>query len=161
MARNEGSHSINPTQDPATATTSVDPDANVRHADRHHRSDRMDEHRLKPAKTSAAAVFALVFGLSALLSVLTVILAPLALALSLVGIVLGFVGMKMAKRVGVTGKGVAIGGLVLSIIALLLAITAAVGVTTFLNNESAVDRLERQVQKLRDDLPSDVEVPQP
>ncbi len=135
---------------------------NVPHNESHNSArDRLDEHRtiVKPAKTSAAAVFSLVFGLSALLSVLTVLLAPLAIILAIIGIILGIVGMKMAKRVGVTGKGVAIGGLALSVIAILLAATAAIGITTFLNNDAAVNRLDKQVQKLRDNLPAKVEVP--
>lgn len=154
MARNDGSHRLDARDD--TATGSVSPGT-----DGHDAAERRDEHRLKPAKTSAAAVFSLVFGLSALLAVLTVVLAPLALVLAVVGIILGVVGIRMAKRVGITGKGTAIGGLVLSVLALLLAITAAIGVTTFLNNEGAVTRLEDQVQNLRDDLPSTVDVPQP
>jgi len=117
------------------------------------------EQRLLPAKTSAAAVFALVFGLSALLAALTVILSPLALVLAIIGIILGIVGMKMVKRAGVTGRGVAIGGLVLAVLALILSITVIAGVTTVLNNQSAVDRLDKQVQKLRDNLPDKVEVP--
>ncbi len=127
----------------------------------HTATERLEEQRttVKPAKTSAAAVFSLVFGLSALLSVLTILLAPLAIILAIIGIILGVMGMKMAKRAGVTGKGVAIGGLVLSVIALLLAATAAIGITTFLNNDSAVNRLDKQVQKLRDNLPTKVEVP--
>jgi len=125
------------------------------------RGDRRDEQRLKPAKTSAAAAFSLVFGVAALLSVLTVILSPLGLLLGIVGIVLGVIGMKMAKRVGVTGKGVAVGGLVLSVLAVLLASAALIGVTTLLNDDAAVTRLEEQVQELRDGLPQDVEVPQP
>lgn len=135
-------------------------DAPTRHV---HRDDRADEYReiRKPAKTSAAAVFSLVFGLSALLAVLTIVLAPLTLLLSVIGIVLGVVGLRMAKRVGVTGKGVAVAGLVLSVLALLLALTAVVGVTTFLNDEGAVQRLEQKVQDMRDDLPSDVDVPAP
>jgi len=35
----------------------------------------------------------------------------------------------------------------------------AVGVVTFLNNQSAVDRLQHQVQNLRDKLPTQVTVP--
>jgi hypothetical protein len=54
---------------------------------------------------------------------------------------------------------VAIGGLVLSVIALILAIVAAAGVTTVLNNDKAVNRLDRQVQNLRDNLPSQVPTP--
>lgn len=113
----------------------------------------------RPAKTSAAAVFALVFGLSSLLSVLTVVLSPLALVLGIIGIILGVVGIRMARRPGVTGKGTAIGGLVLAVIGTLLAIAVGVGVTTFLNNQSAVDRLQHQVDQMRNDLPSHVDVP--
>ncbi|MGN6332934.1 MAG: DUF4190 domain-containing protein [Motilibacteraceae bacterium] len=113
----------------------------------------------RPAKTSAAAVFALVFGLSSLLSVLTVVLSPLALVLGIIGIVLGVVGLKMARRPGVTGKGTAIGGLVLAIIGTLLAIAVGVGVTTFLNNQSAVNRLQHQVDQMRNNLPQHVDVP--
>ncbi|SCL24640.1 DUF4190 domain-containing protein [Micromonospora inyonensis] len=104
-------------------------------------------------KTSAAATFALVFGVSALISVLTAILATVGLVLGIIGIVLGVVGLRMATRPGVTGRGVAIGGLVLSILAVLLALALAAGISTFLNNENAVDRLERRVTDLRDDLP--------
>lgn len=112
----------------------------------------------KPAKTSAAAAIALALGVAALVLVLTVLLSPVALVL---GIVLGIVGIKMAKKVGVTGKGVAITGLVLSVISVLLASTLAIGLTTFLNNEGAVNRLERQVENLKDKLPDDVQVPTP
>ena len=105
------------------------------------------------AKTSAAATFALVFGVSALICVLTAILSLPGLVLGIIGVVLGIVGLRMARRPGVTGRGVAIGGLVLSVLAVVLALAFAAGVTTFVNNESAVDRLERQVQDLRDKLP--------
>jgi hypothetical protein len=105
-----------------------------------------------PAKTSAAAAFALVFGVSALLSVLTAILAPVGVALGIIGIILGLAGLKMARRPGVTGRGVAIGGLVLSILAVLIGAALAAGVITVLNDENAVNRLEQQVQDLRDEL---------
>lgn len=104
------------------------------------------------AKTSAAATFALVFGVSGLLSVLTAILAPVGLVLGLIGVVLGIVAFRMTSRPGVTGRGVTIGGLVLSILAVLLGLAFAAGVTTFINDEGAVDRLERQVGDLRDRL---------
>lgn len=120
------------------------------------RQDSDFEHRSKSAKTSAAAAFALVFGVSALICVLAVILSPVGLVLSIVGIILGVVGMKMAKKPGVTGKGVAIGGLVLSVLALLGAISIAIGLTTFLNNEQAVTRLENTVSDLRGELPTSV-----
>lgn len=113
------------------------------------------------AKTSAAAVFALVFGLSALLSVLTLILGPLGLVLGIIGIVLGVLGIRNAKRPGVTGKGVAIGGLVLSVFAVLIGGALALGLTFFLNSEDALDRLEQelgtQLEQLREQLPEDIQ----
>lgn len=119
------------------------------------------EERTQPAKTSAAAAFALVFGVSAIITVLTVVLGPLAIVLALIGIILAIFGIRNAKRVGVTGKGVAIGGLVTSIVALLLGVAMAAGLTFYLNDEQAVERLEQQVQNLRDDLPEDINIPQP
>jgi Na+/melibiose symporter-like transporter len=119
------------------------------------------EERIRPAKTSAAAAFALVFGVSALLSVLTVIVGPVGIVLAIVGIILGIVGIRNAKRVGVTGRGVAIGGLVLSVVALLIAAALAAGISFYLNDEQAVDRLEQRVEQLRDQLPDDVNIPQP
>ncbi|MEU1968631.1 hypothetical protein ABZ541_23290 [Micromonospora sediminicola] len=62
--------------------------------------------------------------------------------------IVGIVGLKMAARPGVTGRGVAIGGLVLSVVALLLGLALGAGI----NNESAVDRLQQQVDDLRDRL---------
>lgn len=105
------------------------------------------------AKTSAAAVFALVFGVAALISVSTAILASVGLLLGIIGLVLGVVGLRMARRPGVTGRGVAIGGLVLNVLAVLIALAFAAGITTFINNEDAVNRLERRVEELRDKLP--------
>ena len=105
------------------------------------------------AKTSAAATFALVFGVAGLICVLTAILSAVGLVLGIIGIILGIVGLRMTRRPGVTGRGVAIGALVLSVIAVVLALIIAAGVTTFLNNQSAVNRLEHQVEKLRDKLP--------
>jgi len=113
----------------------------------------------KPARTSVAAVFALIFGVLALFSVLIVILAPVGLVFGVIGLILGVVGLRRARRPGITGKGVAAGGLVLSVVAVLLAVAFAVGVVTVLNNQSAVDRLQHQVQNLRDKLPAQVTVP--
>ena len=123
--------------------------------------DPVYEERIKPAKTSAAAAFALVFGVSSLIAVLTVLFGPLAIVLSIIGIILGVVGIKNSKRVGVTGRGVAIGGLVLSVISLLLGVAMAAGLTFFLNNGQAVDRLEQQVENLKEQLPDNVNIPQP
>ncbi|GAA0396695.1 hypothetical protein JMF97_28290 [Micromonospora fiedleri] len=105
------------------------------------------------AKTSAAATFALVFGVAALISVLTAILASVGLVLGIIGIILGVIGLRMAGRPNVTGRGLAVGALILSVLAVLIAIAFAAGLTTFLNNENAVNRLERQVEDLRDKLP--------
>lgn len=165
MARNDGAHSLNPADRPEYGDPRLDRDLEIRHDEplrvEYDRPTVEQRVSTKPAKTSAAAAFALVFGLSALLSVLTVILSPLGLVLGLIGIALGVVGMKMAKRPGVTGKGVAIAGLVLSVLAVLLTVAIAIGLTTFVNDDSAVNRLEQQVERLRDQLPTDVNVPQP
>ncbi|WP_431943443.1 hypothetical protein [Micromonospora marina] len=104
------------------------------------------------AKTSTAAALALVFGVAALFSVLTAILAWIGVVLAIAGIVLGIAGLKMAARPAVTGRGVAIAGLILSGLALLLGLALGAGITTFLNNDSAVDRLQQQVDDLRDRL---------
>lgn len=117
------------------------------------------EELVKPAKTSAAAVFGLVFGLSALFSVLTVILGPLGIVLSIIGIVVAIFGIRNARRPGVTGRGTAIGGLVLSIIALLLGAAMALGLTFFLNDQQALNRVENQVQQWSNNLPTEVQVP--
>ena len=122
-------------------------------------TERDDVREPAPAKTSAAATFALVFGLSALLSFLTLVLSPLALVLAVIGVLLGVAGLKMTKRRGVTGKGLAIAGLVMSILVLLLGLLGVIGISTFLNDDQAVDRLEQRVEQLRDQIPSDVELP--
>ena len=105
------------------------------------------------AKTSPAAAFALVFGVAALVCVLTAIFAPVGLVLGIIGLILGIVALMTTRRPGVAGRGVAIGGLVLSVLAVLVAIAFAAGVTTFLNNQNAVNGLERRVEELRDKLP--------
>ncbi|MGK5441490.1 hypothetical protein ACSNN7_06630 [Micromonospora sp. URMC 105] len=104
------------------------------------------------AKTSAAATFALVFGVAAFFSVLTAILAWIGLLLGIIGVILAIVGLKMSRRPGVTGRGVAIGGLVLSALAVLLGLALVAGISTFVNNEGAVDRLQQRVDDLRDRL---------
>lgn len=116
------------------------------------------EHRLKPAKTSAAATFALVFGLAALFCALTAILAPAAVLFGIVGIVLGVVGRKKATLVGVTGRGVALGGLITAVLGLLLGAAVLAGVAVLVNSESGLDRLQTQLEKLQDKAPSPAEV---
>lgn len=115
----------------------------------------------KPAKTSAAAAFALGLGVAAFVLAVTILLAPIGLVLGILGIILGIIGIRAARKVGVTGKGVAITGLVFSVLSVLIAGTLAIGITTFLNNEGAVNRLEKQVEQLKDKLPDTVDVPTP
>lgn len=108
----------------------------------------------RPAKTSTAAVFALVFGLAALFCALTGLLSPVALLLGLIGLVLGFVGLKMARRPGVTGRGVALGGLVTSVLGLLLGGVVLAGITAVVNDSSQLDRIQGWVDDRRAELPS-------
>ena len=115
----------------------------------------------KPARTSAAAAFALAVGTAAFVCVLIVVLSPVGLVLGIIGLILGVIGLRAARRVGITGKGVAIAGLVLSGLAIVVSIAFAAGVVTVLNNDSAVERIEQEVDKMRDQLPTSVEVPQP
>ncbi len=115
--------------------------------------DYEDRRRVLPAKTSAAAAFALVFGLAALFCALTAILSPAAVVFAVIGIILGIVGMKMAKRPGVTGKGVAIGGLVTAVLGLLLGGAVLAGAAALVNDERRLDQLQQQIDKLRDSAP--------
>ena len=112
------------------------------------------EHTTTSAKTSAAAVFALVFGLAALFCALTGILSPAAVLFGIIGIVLGVVGLKMAKRVGVTGKGVAIGGLVTAVLGLLLGGAVIAGLSALVNDEQRLDQLQNRIDNLRTEVPS-------
>ncbi len=117
-----------------------------------------DVHGTGHAKTSAAAVFSLVFGLAALFCALTAILSPAAVLFGILGIVLGMVGLKMAKRVGVTGKGVAIGGLVTAVLGLLLGGAVIAGLSALVNDEQRLDQLQNQIDDLRSEVPSTDEV---
>jgi hypothetical protein len=107
-------------------------------------------------KTSPAAVFSLVFGLSALLCALALILSPLAVLFGLIGLVLGIIGRKHGKRPDLTGAGVATGGLVMSVLGLLLGIGVITGAATFLSNSENIDSIETQLEELRDALPTTV-----
>jgi hypothetical protein len=115
-------------------------------------------HGVLPAKTSAAAVFSLVFGLSALFCALTAILSPAAVLFGLIGIAVGVAGLKMARRPGVTGRGTAIGGLVLSVLGLIIGAAVIAGVSVLVNDEARLDQLQNQIEDLRDDLPSTQEI---
>ena len=105
-------------------------------------------------KTSAAAAFALVFGVAALFCALTGILSFAAVVLGLIGIVLGIAGLKMSKRPGVTGHGVAVGGLVTSILGLLLGGAVIAGLSALVNDESRLDQLQNRIDDLRSEVPS-------
>lgn len=120
--------------------------------------DRSQDVRVKSAKTSAAATFALVFGLAALFCALTGILSPAAVLFGLIGLVLAIVGFKMTKRIGVTGKGLAIGGLVTSLLGLLLGAAVIAGAAAFVNDEANLDRIQSFVDDAREKLPSGSEV---
>ena len=115
-----------------------------------------DDRRPIPSKTSAAAVFALVFGLSSLFCALALFLAPLAVLFGIIALVLGVVGLGKARLPDVTGRGVAIGGLVLGVLGLLLGIALIAGAASFLSNDANLDRIETQLQDLRDEIPTEV-----
>jgi len=108
------------------------------------------------AKTSAAAVLALVFGLLALV---TWLLPPLAILFGIIAFILGIVGISKADGHRVTGKGIATTGLVLGLIGLLLGVAIIVGIATFLTNEQNLEWIENRIQDLRDQLPSELPPP--
>jgi hypothetical protein len=110
--------------------------------------ERVKPAQYKSAKTSAAAAFALVFGLAALFCALTGILAPAAVLFGVIGIILGIAGVKKAKLPGVTGRGVAIGGLITAILGLLLGGAVVAGAAVYVN-EQGLDRLQQQVDNAR------------
>ena len=148
--------------DAPTSGTAVGADTTARMAgvDSTHRVDSTHGTSTQPAKTSAAAVFSLVFGLAALFCALTAILSPAAVVFGIVGIVLGVVGLKMAKRVGVTGKGVALGGLVTAVLGLLLGGAVIAGLSALVNDERRLDQLQNQIDGLRAEAPSTDELRQ-
>ncbi len=109
-------------------------------------------------KTSAAAVFALVFGLAALFCALTAILSPAAVLFGITGIVLGIAGLKMSKRPGVHGHAVAVGGLTTAVLGLLLGGAVIAGAAAIVNSNSQLDRISHKIDQLRSDLPSGSDV---
>jgi uncharacterized membrane protein len=119
-----------------------------------HEHDR-DMTAREHAKTSAAATFALVFGLSALITAIAVISAPVAIVFGLLALVLGIVGIGKANASwNVTGKGLAIGGLVLGVLGLLLGVAITVGAATFLSDPQNRQDLRDIQQQLPE--PSDL-----
>ena len=120
------------------------------------------EHRtIKRAKTSAAAATALAIGSAAFVLTLPVLFFPVALILGVIGLLVGIVGFRATRKPGVTGKGVALAAILLSLVAIVLGAAFAAGVVTVLNNETAVNRIEQQVENLRDRLPNNIDIPQP
>ncbi len=115
--------------------------------------ERLRPAKVKSAKTSAGAAFALVFGLAALFCALTGILAPAAVLFGIIGIILGIAGIKMSKRPGVTGKGVAIGGLVTAILGLLLGGAVLAGAAVYVNDQG-LDFLRQQFDNAVNNAPS-------
>jgi hypothetical protein len=120
------------------------------------RRDHVDTH-VTHAKTSAAATFALVFGLSALFCGLTGILAPVAVLFGIIGVILGIAGRKMALRPGVTGRSVATGGLVTAVLGLLLGLAVIAGMAVYVN-EQGLDGLQDRIDNARDSLPTGQDV---
>jgi len=119
------------------------------------REQHLPDSRPAPAaKTSAAAVFALVFGLAALFCALTAILSPAAILFGIIGLILAVAGLKMAKRPGITGKSVAVGGLVTALLGLILGGVVIGGLTAIVNNKSQLDRVQSYIDDARAKLPS-------
>ncbi len=114
---------------------------------------------LPKAKTSAAAVFALIFGLLAFFGILSILFSPIALPLAVLGLFLGIVGIKRTSDPQLTGKVLAVVGLVLSVLALLLAVAAVIGGFFLFDNPDVLNWMENRLADVRENLPS--EVPKP
>lgn len=113
---------------------------------------------IRHLKTSAAAAFALVFGVAALFSALTAVLAPVAIVLAVVGIVLAVVGRKMSRKPGITGRTVATGGLVTSVLALLVGLAVVAGASVLVNNDTYLNKVTNKIDKLKTSVPSGSEL---
>jgi hypothetical protein len=113
--------------------------------------------RVLRARTSAAATFALVFGLAALFCGLTGILAPAAVLFGLIGVALGLVGRRKGLLPGITGRGVATGGLVTSVLGLLLGLAVIAGLAVYVNQQG-LDGLQERIDNARDSLPTGQDV---
>jgi len=110
-------------------------------------------------KTSAAAAFALVFGLSALVSWFT---GPLAVLFGLLGIILGAVGASKAKREHhVTGRGLAIAGIVLGLLGLLLGAAVTATGIAIANDPQSQNFLSDLYGRFSGIMPSTSEIPNP
>jgi hypothetical protein len=111
-----------------------------------------------PAKTSAAAAFALVFGLSALICAIAVISAPVAVLFGIIAIILGIVGRGRANREWhVTGGGVALSGIILGVLGLLLGGLIIAGVATFLSDPELQREVQQRIEQELEEEGADVE----
>lgn len=130
-----------------------------------HRSTDTDRDRspgadhLPKAKTSAAAVFALIFGLLAFFGILSILFSPIALPLAVLGLILGVIGIRRTKDPRLTGKVLAVIGLVLSVLALLLVVAAVVGGFALLDDPGVLTWLEERLANARENLPTEVPAP--
>lgn len=104
------------------------------------------------AKTSSAAVFALVFGLSALICALTLFLVPFAILFGIIAVILGIVGLMKAGEPHVTGRGVAAGGLILALLGLALSGALIVSSIAYLNDPGNLQRLQNQIADLQREI---------
>jgi VIT1/CCC1 family predicted Fe2+/Mn2+ transporter len=100
----------------------------------------------RPARprTSWAAAASLALGVAAVLLVLPYVFWQWALAIAIVGAVLGVLGIAATQHSWITGRGLAIIGLLLSAVAIAAALVMAFDVDFFLNDESALQRLQNQ-----------------
>ncbi|CAN5309876.1 hypothetical protein BH20ACT8_BH20ACT8_14630 [soil metagenome] len=136
------------TPDPRTDPPAAEPRATDPRSDDVVVEERRSVEAPVPAKTSAAAAFALVFGLSALICAVAVISAPVAVLFGIIAIILGVVGRGRAKREWhVTGSGVAMSGIILGVLGLLLGGLIIAGVATFLSNPELQQDLRQQIEQ--------------
>ncbi|MFN8075726.1 MAG: hypothetical protein U0Q15_09925 [Kineosporiaceae bacterium] len=111
------------------------------------------------ARTSGVAALSLSFGLASAFCAVVVIFAPIAVLLGLVAVVLGVASWRITAKPGLTGRLLGVTGALLGLAGAVFGAAVVLGVTTVLNDQGALDRLERRVEQLRDQLPSvDVDV---
>lgn len=144
-------------EDRAAAVVEDRPTRTITTTSRREAHAELEAMGVRPARTSAAAAFALVFGLAALLFGLTGILAPAAVLFGLIGIVLGVAGRRAGLRPGITGRGVATGGLVTAVLGLLLGVVVLGGLAVYVQ-QKGLDGLQQRIDQVRNSLPSGADV---
>ncbi len=128
--------------------------AAAHHAEETRREDYEQRVITRKARTSGTATFALVFGLAAIFCAIVAIFAPIAVLLGIVALLLGLGSWSATGKPGITGRTLGLGGLLLGAVAIVLGGAVVLGVTTAFNDSGTLDRLERRVEQLRDQLPS-------